>query len=69
MERVIGKKVILHNHGNQVGVVTFFQGNQKPLVAELLDQNEDYVYEFVGVEKRRKKVLTSNWSWFKITNQ
>ena len=65
---VIGKKVILHNHNNQIGVVTFFQGNQKPIVVDILDENEDYVYEIIGGEKRRKKALTSNWSWFKISD-
>jgi hypothetical protein len=66
MERVIGRKVILHNHKNKTGVITFFQGNKKPIVAELLDENEMPIYEYVGTVKRKKKVVTANWSWFKI---
>jgi hypothetical protein len=69
MERVIGKKVVLHNHNNQIGVVTFFQGNKKPIVVDLLDDSGDYCYEFAGGSKRRKQAMTSNWSWFKINNR
>lgn len=68
MERVIGKKVILHNDNNQIGVVTYFQGNKKPIVVDLLDKNGEYVYEYFGSTRRRKKALTSVWSWFKISN-
>lgn len=69
MERAIGKKVILHNHDNQIGVVTYFQGNKKPIVVDLLDKQGEYVYEYFGSTRRRKKALTSEWSWFKIQCQ
>jgi len=68
MERVIGKKVVLHNHANQIGAVTYFQGNKKPIVVDLLDEHGEYVYEHFGSTRRRKKALTSVWSWFKILN-
>jgi len=68
MERVIGKKVVLHNHANQIGVVTYFQGNKKPIVVDLLDEHGEYLHERVGAIKRRKKAISSAWSWFKISN-
>ena len=62
---MVGKRVILHNFDNAIAEVTFFQGDGKPLVAAMLDENGNRVRHLVGCEMRDRKILTSKYTFVK----
>ena len=59
---MVGSKVILHNHDDAIGDVTWFQGEGKPLIAALLDSNANRLKYFSGGTIKDKKVVTINYT-------
>ena len=59
---MVGRTVILHNHNNATGEITFFQGDGKPIVAAILDKNGNRIKHFAGGEIRDTKAITVNYT-------
>lgn len=62
---MVGRKVILHNFDNAIAVVTFYQGDGKPLIAAILDEQGKRIPELKLGEWKDKKVLTSKYTFVK----